>query len=259
MMSHLASVYRRVHEQGFLPIFTKCDVRTEKLVEACLEAGCQAIEYTLRRPDAREMIPWIRQRYPELTLLVGSTLDNDEFVQHGRKLHPQLMTLDELAVVGVDGFVSMVGMRRETIERYSSTHLTIAPVATTFEMFNALSAGAHFVKVAGNQLDFVGTLRDDATFDLCPIMVTGGMTLERIELAVKHGASLMGAGFDLILNGHPKSASVGQIAKSLGEYIRVTQGARHEKWPALAAARGRDFCAWTAALPHYHPFAKHHC
>jgi 2-keto-3-deoxy-6-phosphogluconate aldolase len=255
-MERLESVYRRVHEQGFLPIFTQNDFNSEALVEACVEAGCRAIEYTLRRRDAHTMIPWIRERYPDLCLVIGSTLDSERFVQHCRQRHPQLLTIDELAAIGVDGFVSMVGFRPETLARYASTHIMIAPVSTTYEMFSALDAGAHFVKVAGTELDLVNSFRGDATYELCPIMVTGGMTLERLPIAVKNGAVLIGAGFELILNGLERNASVMQMAGRLAQYIDATRKARDEKWPALADARGSNFNAWTAALPHYHPFNK---
>lgn len=258
-MSSLPSIYRRVHEQGFLPIFTDSDTPSEVLVEVCVEAGCQVIEYTLRRRDAHRMIPWIREHYPEIGLIVGSTLDNEDLVRHGRAEHPQLMTIDELAAIGVDGFVSMVGFHLETIRRYCSTHLMIAPVSTMLEMFSAVSAGAHFAKIAGSPLELVSTLRNPATFGFSPIMVTGGMTLERIPLAVQRGAVVVGAGFDLILGGLDQNASVSQMAKALARYLRVTQESKHEKWPALADARAKDFCSWTATLPHFHPFAEHHC
>jgi 2-keto-3-deoxy-6-phosphogluconate aldolase len=256
-VEHLKAVYRCVHEQGFLPIFTQSDFNSEALVEACVEAGCRAVEYTLRRHDAHTMIPWIRKRYPELGVLVGSTLDSERFIRHSRPRHPQLLTIDELAAIGVDGFVSMVGFRPETLERYSSTHLMVAPVSTIYEMFSSLNAGAHFVKVFGTQLDLVSTFRGDATYDFCPIMVTGGMTLERLPVAVKNGAVLIGAGFELILSGLEPNASVKQIAKRLEQYLDATRRARDEKWPILANARDSNFSTWTAALPHYHPFNSH--
>ena len=255
-MEHLETVYRRVHQQGFLPIFTQNDFNSEALVEACVEAGCRAIEYTSARRDAHTMIPWIRQRFPELRILVGSTLDSERFVRHSRPRHPQLLTIDELAALGVDGFVSMVGFRPETLERYSSTHVMVAPVSTIYEMFSMLDRGAHFVKVPGTQLDLVSNFRGDATFDCCPIMVTGGMTLERLPLAVKNGAMLIGAGFELILSGMERNVSVKQIAKRLEQYLDATRKARDEKWPALADAVDKNFNTWSAALPHYHPFNR---
>ncbi|MEX2306807.1 MAG: hypothetical protein WD738_04410 [Pirellulales bacterium] len=256
-MERLHAVYRRIHEQGFLPIFTENEYDSKALVEACVVAGCSAIEYTLRSRDAHIMIPWARKQYPDLCLIVGSTLDSEPLVRHARSRHPQLLTIEELASIGVDGFVSMVGFRPETLKRYSSTHLMIAPVSTMYEAFSAIESGAHFVKVAGTQLELVKYLRYDATFGFCPIMVTGGMTMDRIPAAVEAGAVLIGSGFELILQGLPTDSSARQAADALAPYLDATRQARDNKWPALAKARDGDINSWSAALPHHHPFDKH--
>jgi 2-keto-3-deoxy-6-phosphogluconate aldolase len=255
-MERLRSVYRRIHEQGFLPIFTQNDFDSKTLVEACVLAGCHAIEYTLRSPDAHLMIPWIRKNYPDLCLLVGSILDSAGLVQQCRSRHLQLLTIDELAAIGVDGFVSMVGFRPETIRRYSATHILISPVSTVYEAFSAVENGAYFVKVAGARLDLVKDLRADATFGFCPVMVTGGMTLERIPIAVDAGTALIGSGWELILSGSNRNISAAEAANTLRRYLDATREARDDKWPGLAVTRDRDFNAWSAALPHYHPFDK---
>ena len=82
---------------------------SKTLVKACVAAGCAGIEYTLRRRDAHVMVPWIREHYPELFLLVGSTIDDDRIVTQMKKRHPQLLTLAEIDALGLDGFVSMIG------------------------------------------------------------------------------------------------------------------------------------------------------
>jgi hypothetical protein len=43
-------------------------------------------------------------------LLVGSTLDSERIVRRMKRRHPQLMTVQEAADLGVDGFVSMMGV-----------------------------------------------------------------------------------------------------------------------------------------------------
>jgi len=250
----LQSTYRTIHQQGFLPIFVDDDFDSKLLVEACVMAGCKGIEYTLRRRDAHIMIPWIRENYPDLCLLVGSTVEGNAIVQQARLKHPQLLTLDELASIGIDGFVSMVGFRPETIERYSSEHLIIAPVSTMYEAYCAIESGAHFAKVIGPKLELVKYLRADPAFDFCPIMVTGGMTLKRIPEAVEAGAVLIGSGFDLMLHGLPRNISVDEIAKAIASFLHVTCQARDKKWPLLAQSRNSDFDSWVSALPHYHPF-----
>jgi len=253
-MERLQTTYRTIHQQGFIPIFTEDGFDSKLLIEACVLAGCGAIEYTLRRRDAAIMIPWIRENYPELSLLVGSTLDGTSVVERARLKHPQLLTLDELVSIGVDGFVSMVGFRPETIKRYSSKHLIVAPTSTTLEAFCAVEAGAHFVKLVGPNLDFVRRCRVDAAFSFCPIMVTGGMNLERIPGAVEAGAALIGSGFDVVLKEASRNLSAKQVAESLKRYIETTCQARDRKWPKLARARDADFASWLSALPHHHPF-----
>jgi len=105
-MTRLFETYRAIHEQAFVPLFVHDDRDSRLLVDACVEAGCRVIEYTLRRADAHVMIPWIRRQFPRLHILVGSTLDDDGVVRRTRRRHPQLRTLVELADMGVDGFVS---------------------------------------------------------------------------------------------------------------------------------------------------------
>jgi 2-keto-3-deoxy-6-phosphogluconate aldolase len=255
-MERVQSIYRLVHNQGFLPIFTENEYDSKVLVEACVLAGCSAIEYTLRSRDAHIMIPWVRKHYPDLCLIIGSTLDSEVLVRQARSKHPQLLTIEELAAIGVDGFVSMVGFHRETLQRYSSTHLMIAPASTIYEAFSSVEAGAHFVKVGGHQLEFVKYLRGDAAFGFCPIMVTGGMTTERIPMAVEAGAQLIGSGFELILKECQREITARQAAAALKPYLDTTHNAKNERWPALAQVRNCDFDGWSVALPHYHPFGK---
>ena len=96
MSSKLFDVYRSVHEQAFMPIFVQDDFDSKKLVDACVEAGCKCIEYTLRRKDADKMIPWVLEKYPDLHLIVGSTIDDEKITRKMREKHPQLLTIEKL-------------------------------------------------------------------------------------------------------------------------------------------------------------------
>lgn len=253
-MSRLFDAYRACHEQGFIPIFVKDEFDTRTLVEACVAAGMQGIEYTLRREDAREMIPWIRENYPDLYLLVGSTLDDERIVRKMRRKHSQLMTVAEVADLGVDGFVSMLGWRLETIEKYSPTHIVIPTAMTVTEALQQVGAGAHLVKALGSDLDFVKRCRLGAAFDYCPLFVTGGMTPERMPEAMEAGAAMTASGFDLILKGQPCDISVTGVARELTTYLDATRRAREAAWPEMMAATDADRQTWLDALPHYHPF-----
>ena len=253
-MSRLFEAYRAFHEQAFVPIFCLDGLDSRTQVEACVAAGCAGIEYTLRKPDAREMIPWIRKNFPDLYLIVGSTVDSDRVVAGMKRRHPQLMTLAELAELDIDGFVSMLGWSDESIRKYAPTHVIMPTAETVGEALRQTDGGAHFQKMHGDDLTIVRHSRAGAAFDYCPILVTGGQTPERIPESIQAGAVLIGTGFDLMAAGLPAEASVDDLARTLRRYMKTTQDARAEAWPELAAAQGGPKQAWLDALPHWHPF-----
>jgi len=253
-MSRLFETYRAAHEQGFIPIFVDDDSDSKMLLDACLEAGMKVIEYTLRRRDAHRMIPWIRENYPDLYLLAGSTLDSEQIVRRMRRKHPQLLTIAELDAMGVDGFVSMIGWSEASIRRYSSRRVVIPTAATVNEAFFQVDAGAHFVKLAGPGLDLVRRCRMAAAFDYCPIMLTGGITASRIPAAVAAGAVLVAAGFDVIAPEAGSGSGSAEIARSLRRYLDVTRTVREKTWPEMVRNIGAARQDWLDSLPHYHPF-----
>lgn len=110
------------------------------------------------------------------------------------------------------------------------------------------------MKLLGPDLGLVRTCRAAATFDFCPILVTGGITAERIPDAVSAGAILVGAGFDLLLGREPKDVSPRRAAEVLTACLEAARSARDKAWPELAAARGAGRKTWLGALPHHHPF-----
>ena len=252
--SRLFNAYRCMHEQGFIPIFVENQPDPKMLMEACIQAGIRCIEYTLRCNDADKMIPWIRQNYPDLFLLVGSTLDNDDIINKAKVKHPQLLTLSELAQMGVDGFVSMVGWKLENIAKYASTHIVCPCAETVREAFLQLGAGSHFIKVLGPSLEVVKNCRKGPTFGACPIMITGGMNLEKIDAALSAGAVIIGTGFDLLLKNQPLDISSRKVTDILKEYINAMKESRMKHFPEMAKTIGKDAETWLNSLPHIHPF-----
>jgi 2-keto-3-deoxy-6-phosphogluconate aldolase len=244
------AAYRAVHEQGFVPIFTATDDDSKQLLEAVVAAGCRVVEYTLRRRDAAEMIPWVRKNYPDLFLLVGSTVDDDRIVAKQKRRHPQLRTLDELAAMDVHGFVSMLGWTPENITRFAPTHLVLPTATTVVEAYHTVCAGAHFAKLPGPDAEIVRVCRAAPTFGFCPIFVTGGMTTERIPDVVAAGAVLIGTGIDLMFKG----VAPAQWRDATRRFLDVTRESRAKTFPELARAAGSDRDRWLDALPHYHPF-----
>ena len=251
---HLLDIYRAVHEQVFLPIFVQDHFDTKTLVEACVQAGCKCIEYTLRRADADEMIPWIVQNYPDLHVFVGSTIDNNKIVNKLKEKHKQLLTIAELDKMGAHGFVSMMGWSLESITKYSSRCIIIPAAMTMTEALQQTGAGAHFIKMLGTDLDFAKRCRAAPTFDFCPIMITGGMTLERMKDGFAAGAMIIGSGFDLILKDQPNDISCSDISAKLKAYVDTAKATRSQIYPQLADTQNLTTDQWLKVLPHYHCF-----
>jgi 2-keto-3-deoxy-6-phosphogluconate aldolase len=253
-MSRVFDVYRALHEQAFLPIFCENTYNSKAEVEACAALGLKVIEYTLRCEDAREMIPWIRSNYPDLHVLVGSTLDDDKIVAAMRRRHPQLMTLDEIADLDVHGFVSRVGWRRETIERFSPTHLVVPAAMTVTEALLQTSWGSHFQKMDSQDSELLRRSRVESTFEFCPIVASGDLTLQRVPEVFHLGSMVAGCALDVALMGADTQITAEEITSILRTYWGASRRARAQHYPRLADTQHLPADEWLKILPHYHPF-----
>lgn len=254
-MDFLAT-YRSIHSQAFMPIFVRDGYDSRLLVEACVTAGYRCIEYTLRREDAREIVPWTRRNFPRLKVVVGSTVDNDAIVRQQRaRRYPGLMTIDEVADMDVHGFVSMIGWRPETIAKWAATHVIMPSAMTVNEAFEQVRAGAHFIKLSGADLSVVKRVREAAAFDYCPVLVTGGVTPERMSEVYEKGAVMTATGFDLMLRDLSPRPALHDVTARLQHYQQSAVAARAAVYPELAAAADAPTPQWLRALPHVHPFA----
>lgn len=180
MLQLIQNKYKVLLEQGFLPILVADGVDALFEVEAAVNAGFKAVEFTLRRPDARVMIPEIRKRFPDLLLLVGSVLDAPKVVKNLQHKNPQLMLVEELADCGVDGLVSMLDFSDETIAKYQNQMLLMPAAATPAEGLRLFEKGVHFIKVITPYLPTINSLTAAPSFNFAPLLVTGGMNLETI-------------------------------------------------------------------------------
>lgn len=251
MKQDVKTIYETVYKQGFLPIFVKDDFDTDNLLEGCRKAGLTAIEYTLRREDANVAIPKIISEYPEFTVLVGSTLDSDEIINMLKQKNPQLLTLGELDKMGIHGFISMFEFSSETIKKYAETHLIIPCAVTHNEAYRMLKDGAHIIKLIGPGISNIKNARNAASHELCPIFTTGGITLDKIPLAIEAGAVCIASGFDLILKGMPNDTSPDQIAAKLVKYVNAVKKARETFYPKMMKKMNSNEDSWLEEVPHY--------
>jgi 2-keto-3-deoxy-6-phosphogluconate aldolase len=215
----------KILAQGFIPIMVDDKHKTETLVDAALECGCAALEYTCRRKDAAKYIPALKKKYPELIILGASLVDGDNAQKFLKSKYEHFITADEMADLGVDGLVSFVRFQEKTYSKHADRLIMIPGVSTHNEALEEIEKGADIIKITGDNPwgpGFISGARA-ATHGLFPFLVTGGMTDARIHEYVRAGAALTAGGFDLILKDAPG-------AKSAAEALR-------KKLDAVKAAR----------------------
>lgn len=253
MSSSLFRAYRRLIEQAWIPIFVDDAFDTGILLEGCRLAKLDVIEYTLRRRDAKQILPTLRASLPDTVILMGSTIDSDEIVQDRKTRFPQLMTLSELAPY-VDGFVSMLPYSDETLQTYKSTHLCIPTAESGGEALRQIRSGASVIKVLGPDLSLSKRLHALPTFNYCPTYVTGGITVERMEEAFAAGNILCATGFDVLLKGvEPSALTPKMVAQKLRLFVDTAIEVRGRICPDLKDTACLSDEEFRAVLPNYCP------
>lgn len=236
MLSLIQKKYKTLLEQAFLPILVADGVDALFEVEAAVNAGFQAVEFTLRRPDARQMIPEIRKRFPDILLLVGSVLDSPAVVKNLRRHHPQLMLPEELADCGVDGLISMLDFSDDTIGKYQDDMLLIPAAATPAEGLRLFEKGVHFIKVVTPYQATVNSLTAAPSFNFAPLLVTGGMNPETIPAMVARKIPLIASGFEVVANGQADALSSQELTQRLRNFQNITLTSREQAIPGITAA-----------------------
>ena len=251
MNKNLQKLYKEFYKQAFIPIFVNDGLDAKLQVEACVQAGFKVIEYTQRREDLQTILPWIQETYPDLYIIIGSTMDNARIVKSQQRHFPQLLTFEELADLNIHGFISMLKYSSTTIQKYRDTHLMIPCASTANEAYDLISDGAHFIKVLGPDLKLVKQISSAPLFKFCPLFVTGGMDLERIPLAIEAGAVLIASGFDLMLKGQD-NITVESTCSILKKYQAAVINARTALYPKMTEILNNGTTEdWLKQAPNY--------
>lgn len=259
MTRSLKEKYVDVHKQGWIPIFVNDSLDALRLAEICVENGFKAIEVTCRRPRVAEELAQIRSAFPELIILVGSTVDDDSvLLPFLRSRRPDMPSLEQLTGLGVDGFVAQLPFSQTTIKKYSNQYIMIPGVESMAEGVAALNAGAHFTKYCSCSPDRIKQINSEAAHRLFPVFYTGGASLATLRGYVSAGTALVGGGWDLMLSDIKEEMRVGfnsrKAAERLVSYRQEIQNARAELIPNYKklAKAGPD--EYLRGFSHYHPF-----
>ncbi len=138
----------------------------------------------------------------------------------------------------------MFPFRKETYETYGKDWLFIPGVETVADALNQLSWGAHLIKFFNSEI-YGGPLRIKALqgpgHGIFPILVTGGITTDKVLPYLGGGALVLGAGFEIILGERyqemQKAPDKTYICARLEEYVSAVAEARaqlgHTDWAEI--------------------------
>lgn len=235
-----AAALDAIVRQGFVPIFVPDAHDPRRLVEAAVAAGCRAIEFSCRRPDAPEMIPWIKREFPNLAVLAATLVDGPRAEAHLKRTRPGFLTVDKAAGLGADGLVSFMRFRPETYAQHGRACVMIPGVANQNEALDQLELGADLIKTTVHTAagaDFV-TKTGAVTHHCIPFFISGGVNAANLESYLQAGVAVTAAGFDVLLGKTTAGGSelVASAREAIGRMVAAVQAAREKHQPALAAA-----------------------
>lgn len=232
------AVKTQLLRQVYLPIFVQDDYDSRALIDGAIAAGCTVLEYTCRRHDAREMIPWIKKNHPDVAVFGATLIDGPRCSSFLKRKHDHFITIDEMADLGADGLISFARFRPETYEKHGDNLVMIPGVGTANEALDQLELGADFIKITtgkqGGEDLFMGSRV--ATHRMIPTLLTGGITVERGQRFIEAGALICCAGFDLLLKDRPSSVDADLVRSRIEPYMAGLHEARKTYQPELFAA-----------------------
>jgi len=170
-------------------------------------------------------------------------------------------SIAQLLDAGVDGIVSALPLRLETIGRLSQKHLVIPGVESVTEAVQAVEHGAHFAKLW--TADLMGgqqrarRLTCAPTHGLLPLFVTGGVTQDRIHEYLEAGVAMLGSGWDVLLGDEygalQEKPDPAKLSAALKRFLTTFQSSRSSIRPEWKSPEALNDQQFLQSLTHYVP------
>jgi 2-dehydro-3-deoxyphosphogluconate aldolase/(4S)-4-hydroxy-2-oxoglutarate aldolase len=181
-------IIKRIHGTGIVPVVrSRSGEEALGVVEAIRAGGIDIIEITMTVPGAPQVIELILRRYGgEMVVGAGTVVDRDAA---------------RLCIRAGAAFVVSPILDEAVVEHCRTEGVAVMPGALTpTEVFRAWQAGADLVKVfpcgAVGGASYIRALK--APLPQIDLMPTGGVSLKTIGEYIQAGASVLGAGADLV-------------------------------------------------------------
>ena len=180
-------MYNELKSAKLIPVLRKIPYEnSQSLIEALVLGGIKAVEITLDTEKAAEIIKETRQNFGDRVIVGAGTV----------------LTLED-CVTALDAgaeFIVSPSLNLEVVKHSLKNGIAVVPgVFTPTEMQTAYSAGAEMIKLFPASALSPSFIKDvKGPLSHIAIMTTGGITLANAKSYLEAGASVVGAGSDLI-------------------------------------------------------------
>lgn len=179
--------YNKLKSAKLIPVLRKIPYEnSQSLIEALVLGGIKAVEITLDTEKAAEIIKETRQNFGDRVIVGAGTV----------------LTLEDCMTALDAGakFIVSPSLNLDVVKHSLKNGIAVVPgVFTPTEMQTAYSAGAEMIKLFPASALSPGFIKDvKGPLSHIAIMTTGGITLANAKSYLDAGASVVGAGSDLI-------------------------------------------------------------
>ena len=184
-----------------------------RIVDACIEGGCQSIELTFTVPGAHKVIEALASRYtPEqMTLGAGTVLDPETA---------------RTAILSGANYIVSPGFNENTAKlcnRYAVPYLPGCMTIT--EVLHAMEAGADIIKIFPADLFGPKIIKDiKGPLPHVKMMPTGGVDLNNVHEWIEAGVVAVGVASSLLKGA--KTGDYASITETAKEFIKRIKEAR---------------------------------
>ncbi len=183
-MMKKVSITERMYQVGALAIVrTDSFERACEIADGCIAGGVPVLEMSYTLNSAGDMIKKLIEKYGEKLCVGAGTVFDSETARH--------------AILHGAQFIIAPNYTKDVAEICNRYQIPYAPGCTSFtEAVDSLSAGAAFIK-AFPISDFYGSKLVSVfktPIPEMPILASGGMNLDNIEIWLKNGVDVCGIG-----------------------------------------------------------------
>ncbi len=180
-------MYIELKSAKLIPVLRKIPYETSQLlIQALIDGGIKAIEITMDTDNATEIIRKTIENFGNRVLVGAGTVLSLEDCQQALEAGAQ--------------FIVSPTLNLDVVRYCKMNQIAVVPgVFTPTEMQEAYRAGAEMIKLfpaSALSPSFVKDVRGPLSH--ISIMTTGGITLQNARSYITAGASVVGAGSDLI-------------------------------------------------------------